>query len=61
MRVREGDDLPAVRGVGEDLLVAGEAGVENDLAPGFAPGPERTPLEDSTIFEDQVTALVALH
>jgi hypothetical protein len=61
VRVREGDDLPAVRGIGQDLLVAREAGVEDDFASGFTPGAERSPLEDPTIFEDQITALVTLH
>src|SRR4029079_12967799 len=32
--VREGDDLAGVRGVGDDLLVAREHGVEHDLAGG---------------------------
>ena len=32
MREGEGDDLPGIGGVGEDLLVAGHGGVEADLA-----------------------------
>ena len=32
VRVRERDDLTGVRGVGDDLLVTGERGVEHDLA-----------------------------
>ena len=34
-RVRHRDDLPAIGGVGEDLLVAGHARVEHDLAEDF--------------------------
>ena len=36
VRVRERDDLAGVTGVGDDLLVAGEDGVEHDLARGHA-------------------------
>ena len=32
VRIRERDDLPGVRRIGEDLLVARERGVEHDLA-----------------------------
>jgi len=32
VRIRQRDDLPAVAGVGEDFLVAGERGVEHHLA-----------------------------
>ena len=39
--VGERDDLARVRGVGDDLLVAGEDGVEDDLAGGDAASPAR--------------------
>jgi hypothetical protein len=32
VRIREGDHLPGVRRIGDDLLVAGERGVEHHLA-----------------------------
>jgi hypothetical protein len=32
VRIRQRDDLPAIAGVGEDFLVAGERGVEHHLA-----------------------------
>src|SRR5260370_16382596 len=32
--IRQGDDLPAIRGVGKDFLVAGDRGVEHDLTGG---------------------------
>ena len=38
MRVGEADDLPGVGGIGEDLLIAGQRGVEHHLAAG---GPRR--------------------
>ena len=38
--IGEGDQLAGVRGVGEDFLVPGHAGVENHLAPGETDGTE---------------------
>ena len=36
MREGEGDELPGIGGIGEDLLIAGHRGVEADLADGVA-------------------------
>ncbi len=45
MREGEGDDLPGVRGIGHDLLIAGHRGVEADLAPPpCLPAPRPRPL-----------------
>ncbi len=38
MREGEGDDLPGIGGVGEDLLIAGHGGIEADLADRAAGG-----------------------
>jgi hypothetical protein len=32
VRIGQTDDLPGIAGVGEDFLVTGEAGIENDFA-----------------------------
>jgi hypothetical protein len=32
VRIRQADDLPGIAGVGENFLVTGEAGIENDFA-----------------------------
>jgi hypothetical protein len=32
VRVGETDNLPGITGIGENFLVPGEAGIENDLA-----------------------------
>jgi hypothetical protein len=32
VRIRQADNLPGVAGVGENFLISGEAGVENDFA-----------------------------
>ena len=36
VRIGQGDDLPAIAGVGQDLLVAGQGGVEHHFADGMA-------------------------
>jgi len=48
MRESEGDDLPGIGGIGEDLLVAGHRGVEADFADGMAGGAEARSLEHGT-------------
>src|SRR5262249_16493795 len=48
-----GHDLPAVRGVGQDLLVAGDRGVEHDLAVGLAVGAERLAAVGRAVLERQ--------
>ena len=41
VRIGQGDDLPAIAGVGEDFLVAGQGGVEHHLADGMAGSTDR--------------------
>ncbi len=45
MREGEGDDLPGIGRIGQDLLVAGHGGVEADLARGMADGADAAALE----------------
>ena len=49
VREREGDDLPGVGGIGEDLLVAGHRGVEADFADGVAFRAEAKALQHGTV------------
>ncbi len=49
----EGDDLPGVGGIGEDLLVAGHRGVEADLADGGAGRADAEAFEDQAVGEDE--------
>jgi hypothetical protein len=42
-----------VRGIGEDLLVAGERGVEDHLPRAFGGGTETAALEDRTVFQGE--------
>ena len=51
VRIGERDDLPGVRGIGEDLLVAGHRGVEHDLADGHARGADRAAAEHRAVGE----------
>ena len=56
VRVREGDDLPRVAGVGQHLLVARQHGVEHDLAAGDSAGglgADQLALERGAVGEDQ--------
>ena len=53
MGIGEYDDLTRVRGVGEDLLVAGERGVEDDLAGSLNGRTECSTAKDAPIFERQ--------
>ena len=51
LRVGHRDDLAAVAGIGEDLLVAGHRRVEADFAVDFAIGADRSAGEDGAVFE----------
>ena len=55
--VGEADDLPGVAGVGDDLLVAGEGGVEHHLAGGHATvrlGADGLALEDGAVGQHEL-------
>ena len=47
----EGDDLPGVGGIGQDLLVAAHRGVEADLAHGLAHGAKAAAAKDRSVGE----------
>src|SRR4029453_1923998 len=49
--IRHRDELPLVRGVGQDLLVARHAGVEDELAGRLGRGAERLAVEDRAVGE----------
>ena len=53
VRVRERDELPAVRRVGEDLLVPGDGGVEDDLAHGAGTRADGAAVKGRSVGEDQ--------
>ena len=51
VRIRQRDDLPVVRRVGQDLLIAGHRGVEHHFAERPAFGADRDTFEHRAIFE----------
>jgi hypothetical protein len=53
MRESEGDDLPGVGGIGQDLLVAGHGGVEADLTDGGAGGTKALAGDDAAVGQDE--------
>ena len=61
VRVGEGDDLPGVGRVGDDLLVAGQHGVEHDLAGGdpAGVGADRLALEHRAVGEHERASRIA--
>src|SRR6516162_2250567 len=53
MRKGEGNDLPGIGRIGENLLIAGHRGVEADLAHGIAGGAEAEPFEYGAVGKDK--------
>ena len=53
LRVGHGDDLAAVGGIGEDLLIAGHRGVETDFPGGGSGGSERGSFETASVFKGE--------
>jgi hypothetical protein len=51
VRVRQADNLPGITGVGENFLVTGEAGIENDFAAAARDRAGRAAVKDATVFQ----------
>jgi hypothetical protein len=51
VRVGEADDLAGVAGVGENFLIAGEGGIENDFAAPARAGAGGATLKYAPVFE----------
>jgi len=51
VRISEADDLAGVAGIGENFLVAGEAGVENDFTPAARASARRASVKNSSVLE----------
>ena len=49
----EGDDLPGIGGVGQDFLIAGDGGVEADLADRFARRAEAEALDRGAVLQNE--------
>jgi hypothetical protein len=53
VRIGQRDELTAVRRVGEDLLIAGDGGVEHDLAHGAGACADGAAVKDRAVGKDQ--------
>ena len=51
VRIGEADDLPGVAWIGENFLVAGERGIENDFAAPARAGAGGAALKYAPVFE----------
>ncbi len=51
MRISQTDDLAGVAGVGENFLISGEAGVENDFATVARDGAGGAAIKDAAVFQ----------
>jgi len=49
--VGQTDNLASVTGVGENFLVTGEAGIENDLATAAGDGTRGAAVKDAPVFQ----------
>jgi hypothetical protein len=53
MRVREANDLPRIAGIGENFLVAGETGIENDFAAAARDGAGGAAVKGAPVFQSE--------
>jgi len=51
VRIGEANDLPRVAGVGENFLVTGKAGIENDFAAAARDRARRAAVKDAPVFQ----------
>ena len=51
MRIGQTDNLPGIAGVGENFLITGEAGIENDFATTARDRARRAAVKDAPVFQ----------
>jgi hypothetical protein len=51
VRISQADNLPGVAGIGENFLITGKAGVENDFAAAARNRACRAAVKDAPVFE----------
>ena len=51
MGIREADNLAGIAGIGENFLVTGEAGIENDFAAAARASACRAAVKNSSVLE----------
>jgi hypothetical protein len=58
VRIGEADDLSGVTGVGENFLITGEAGIENDFAAAARDGAAGTAAKEAAVFQRECRGTV---
>src|SRR5277367_2531601 len=51
MGIRQAHSLPGIAGIGENFLVAGKTGIENDFATAAGSSASRTTVKNSSVLE----------
>jgi hypothetical protein len=51
VRIGQTDDLPGIAGVGEDFLISGKAGIENDFAAAARDRACCAAVKDAPVFQ----------
>jgi len=51
MWIRQANDLPCIAGIGENFLISGKAGIENDFPAPARDGPGSAAVKDAPVFE----------
>jgi hypothetical protein len=53
VRIRQADDLARIAGIGENFLIAGEAGIENDFPASARDGAGGAPVKYAPVFQSE--------
>jgi hypothetical protein len=56
VRIGEADDLPGIAGIGENFLIAGKAGIENDFATTAGASTRGAAVKYSSVLERESRA-----
>jgi hypothetical protein len=51
VRIGQTDDLPGIAGVGENFLITGEAGIENNFAAAARDRARRAAVKNAPVFQ----------
>jgi len=51
VRIGKADNLPCITWVGENFLISGEAGIENDFAAAARDGTRGAPVKEAPVFQ----------
>jgi hypothetical protein len=51
VRIGQTDDLPGIAGVGENFLITGEAGIENNFATAARDRARRAAVKNAPVFQ----------